>query len=190
VQGGGAEREGKDVVVLVGEDSGVAGGVVGVQLVDARNRLLCIRVARAVIPPQQVVANGVLNALQGALDDLAGAAVPQRPRSVRREVEVREQVRVDEVEREVVEPLGARQPPDRLVVGRRVEGSGSRQRSTGGAWSWSRCGSWCRLLLGRGGEVLDGRLAPVKGHVVRDHLDVPLGQRDRVLGVAGLRPDE
>jgi hypothetical protein len=47
-----------------------------------------------------------------------------------------------------------------------------------------------RLFLNRPGQVLDRGLAPVERHVVRDHLDVPLGPRHRVLRVARLRPDQ
>lgn len=61
VQRGGAEGQCEDVVLSVGEVAGVAAGVVGVQLVHARDRLPCLGVAGTVKPPQQVVADGVLD---------------------------------------------------------------------------------------------------------------------------------
>jgi hypothetical protein len=121
VQRGGAEGEGEDVVVLVGERSWVLARVMGVQLVDAGDRLLGPGVAGAVVPPQEVAADGVLDALQRPLDDLAVAAVPQRPGAVLGEVEVGEEVGVDEVEGEVVEAVGTCQSPDGLVVGLGIE---------------------------------------------------------------------
>jgi hypothetical protein len=90
VQRGGAEGQGEDVVVLVGEVAGMAPRVVGVQLVDVRDGLPGPGMAGPVEPPEEVVADGVLDALRGALDDFAVTVVPQRARAVRRQVEVRE----------------------------------------------------------------------------------------------------
>ncbi|MEH0420746.1 cytochrome P450 [Streptomyces sp. B21-083] len=77
VQGGGAEGQGVDVVVLVREVARVALGVEGVQLVDAFHGLLRLGVVGAVVPPHEVVADGVLEALGSSLDGFAVSLVPQ-----------------------------------------------------------------------------------------------------------------
>src|SRR5699024_6407802 len=72
--------------------------------------------ARAVVPPDQVVTDGVLDSLGCSFDDFARAVVPEWLGAVFGDVEVREEVRVHEIEREFVEPVGAGETPDPLVI--------------------------------------------------------------------------